>query len=50
MKRIELGTFEFNTNAIKLYERMGYQEIARINGFTYWKDKMWQDIRMEKYI
>jgi RimJ/RimL family protein N-acetyltransferase len=50
LKRIELGAFEFNTNAIKLYERMGYQEIARINGFTYWKDKMWQDIRMEKYI
>jgi len=46
--RIELGVFEFNANAIKLYKKMGYHEIARINDFTYWQDKMWQDIRMEK--
>lgn len=50
LKRIELGVFEFNINAIKLYERMGYKEIARIDGFTYWEEKMWQDIRMEKYV
>ncbi len=49
-KRIELGVFEFNTSAIKLYEKLGYKEIGRISDFTYWKDKMWQDIRMEKYI
>lgn len=50
LKRIELGVFEFNTNAIKLYQKAGYQEISRIPDFTYWNDKMWQDIRMEKYI
>lgn len=50
LKRIELGVFEFNTNAIKLYKRMGYNEIARIDDFTFWDDKMWQDIRMEKYL
>jgi RimJ/RimL family protein N-acetyltransferase len=50
LKRIELGVFEFNTNAIKLYERMGYKEIAHIDGFTFWENKMWQDIRMEKYL
>ena len=50
LKRIELGVFEFNTNAIKLYQNLGYKEIARIDGFTYWEDKMWQDIRMEKYV
>jgi RimJ/RimL family protein N-acetyltransferase len=50
LKRIELGVFEFNTNAIKLYRKMGYREIARIDNFTFWQDKMWQDIRMEKYI
>lgn len=50
LKRIELGVFEFNTNAIKLYQNMGYKEIARIDGFTCWEDKMWQDIRMEKYV
>jgi len=50
IKRIELGVFEFNTRAIKLYKSMGYQEIGRINDFTYWQGKMWQDIRMEKYL
>jgi RimJ/RimL family protein N-acetyltransferase len=49
-KRIELGVFEFNQNAIKLYQKSGYVEIGRINDFTYWQGKMWQDIRMEKYI
>lgn len=50
LRRIELGVFEFNASAIKLYQKAGYQEIARIPDFTYWQDKMWQDIRMEKYI
>ena len=48
LKRIELGVFEFNTNAIKLYKKMGYIEIGRIKEFTYWEGKMWTDIRMEK--
>ena len=48
--RIELGVFEFNTNAIKLYRKAGYQEIVRLPDFTYWQNKMWHDIRMEKYI
>jgi len=50
LKRIELGVFEFNTSAIRLYQKAGYQEITRIPDFTYWNDKMWQDIRMEKQI
>jgi len=50
LKRIELGVFEFNTNAIKLYESMGYKEIIRIDGFTYWEGKIWQDSRMEKIV
>jgi len=48
LKRAELGVFEFNIPAIKLYKKLGYQEIVRIDGFTYWDGKMWQDIRMEK--
>jgi len=48
--RIELGVFEFNTNAIKLYRKLGYQEIGRIDNFTYWQGNMHSDIRMEKYI
>ena len=50
LKRIELGVFEFNTRAVKLYQRAGYKEITRIEEFTYWQGKMWQDIRMEKYL
>lgn len=50
LSRIELGVFEFNTNAIKLYQKAGYKEIGRIPDFTFWQGRMWQDIRMEKYI
>lgn len=49
-QRIELGVFEFNTAAQKLYQKMGYVEIGRIPDFTFWQDKMWTDIRMEKYL
>lgn len=50
LKRIELGVFEFNNQAFKLYQQLGYQEIGRISEFTYWNHKMWSDIRMEKYL
>jgi RimJ/RimL family protein N-acetyltransferase len=50
LKRIELGVFEFNIQAQKLYQKLGYKEIGRIKDFTYWQDKMWFDIRMEKYL
>ncbi len=49
-KRIELGVFEFNQQAHKLYQKMGYEEIGRIESFTFWQEKMWTDIRMEKYL
>jgi RimJ/RimL family protein N-acetyltransferase len=48
LNRIELGVFEFNIRAVKLYQKSGYKEIARIKDFTYWQGKMWHDIRMEK--
>lgn len=48
LKRIELGVFEFNIKAQKLYQKLGYKEIGRIEKFTYWEEKMWSDIRMEK--
>ncbi|WP_061811312.1 GNAT family N-acetyltransferase [Rossellomorea vietnamensis] len=50
LARIELGVFEFNTQAHKLYSQMGYQVIGRIPDFTYWNEKMWSDIRMEKVL
>ena len=50
LKRMELGVFEFNEQAQKLYQKLGYSEIGRIDNFTYWQGKMWTDIRMEKYL
>ena len=50
LNRIELGVFEFNKQAQKLYHKLGYKEIGRIENFTYWQGEMWTDIRMEKYI
>ncbi|WP_214483147.1 GNAT family N-acetyltransferase [Bacillus sp. SM2101] len=50
LRRIELGVFEFNKQALKLYQKLGYNEIGRIKDFTYWQEKMWNDIRMEKWI
>lgn len=50
LQRIELGVFEFNIAAHKLYQKLGYQEFARINDFTFWQGKLWQDIRMEKHL
>ncbi len=48
LARMELGVFEYNERAIKLYKKMGFKEIGRIEGFTYWQGRMWTDIRMEK--
>ncbi len=49
LKRIELGVFEFNKPALRLYRKMGYVEIGKIADFTFWNGRMWQDIRMEKF-
>jgi len=46
--RVQIGVFEFNTRARRLYESLGYREIARLTEFTWWQDKMWSDIRLSK--
>ncbi len=48
--RMELGVFEYNARAIRLYQKLGFREIGRIENFTYWDGKMWTDIRMEKIL
>jgi len=48
--RIELGVFEYNTIARRLYVSLGYSELTRIAQFTWWDGKLWSDIRMEKII
>lgn len=46
--RIELGVFEFNSPAIRLYESLGYSRFDVIPNFTWWNDKLWGDYRYEK--
>lgn len=48
LQRIELGVFAFNEPAIRTYRKLGYEEIGRIPGFTFWQGRMWDDLRMEK--
>jgi RimJ/RimL family protein N-acetyltransferase len=50
LERIELGVFEYNEQAHKLYTKLCYKEIARIPDFTYKDGSMWADIRMEKFL
>ena len=47
-ERIELGCFEFNEKAYKLYAKIGYKEIGRMENITFYDGKWWNDIRMEK--
>lgn len=46
--RAELGVFIFNHKAIKLYEKIGYQEFARAPRTTWWDGQFWESIHMEK--
>ncbi len=50
IRRIELGVFEFNKAAYRLYRRLGYEEFIRLDELAWWNDSMWRDIRMEKYL
>lgn len=50
MVRIELGVFEFNVNAVKFYQRLGYTPFHEFDNFIYWNGKWHKDIRMEKYL
>lgn len=48
--KIELGVFEFNERALKLYKSLGYKQIAIHNHFTYYNGSWYDDIRMIKNI
>ncbi len=48
--RIELGVFEFNVRAVKLYKKLGYKVIAYLDDFTYYNDKWHRDVRLEKLL
>jgi len=48
--RIELGVFEYNKRAEKLYLKCGYVPIGKLTDFVFWNDKWWSDHRMEKWL
>lgn len=48
--RVELGVFEFNLPARKLYQSLDYAEIGSIPDFTWWNGRFWADVRMEKLL
>lgn len=50
IRRIELGVFEFNKAAYRLYTKLGYKEFIRLDELAWWNGSMWRDIRMEKYL
>lgn len=47
-KHAQIGVFEFNTRARRLYETLGYKKLKTLPEFTWWKGKRWSDIRMDK--
>jgi RimJ/RimL family protein N-acetyltransferase len=47
-RRFELGVFEFNARALKLYQNLGYRLVSKLNDFTWWKDRKWADLRLIK--
>lgn len=50
IKRIELGVFEYNIRAHRLYKKLGYMEFGIISDFVCYKGNWYSDIRMEKYL
>ncbi len=48
--RIELGVFEHNLPAQRLYQSIGYDRIGSIPEFTWHDGMMHSDIRMEKWL
>lgn len=47
-KRVQIGVFEFNTRAQRLYESLGYTQLRRQKAVTWWNGQMWDSIRMQK--
>ncbi|MBS1962575.1 MAG: GNAT family N-acetyltransferase [Bdellovibrionales bacterium] len=46
--RAELGVFEFNTRARRLYEKLGYERFGSVSELTWWNGKFWTDFRYRK--
>lgn len=47
-KRIELGVFDYNLRALRLYESLGYTVIGVVENFVFYEGDWRKDIRMVK--
>jgi len=47
-ERVEVGIFEYNSPSLKLFSRLGYQEISRREGRVWWGGQMWAELRLLK--
>lgn len=50
LKRIELGVFEFNTNAINFYTKLGYTKFKSVKNLTFYNGLWRDDYRFEKFL
>ena len=44
----EVGVFEFNERALRLFQSLGYREVARLPERTWWDGRRWEEIRLRK--
>lgn len=44
----QVGVFEFNHRAQRLYSSLAYKKLCTTPNFTWWNGKMWSDTRMTK--
>ena len=45
-QRVEVGVFEYNEASLRLFHRLGYQEIARREQRVWWRGQMWAEVRL----
>jgi len=48
-ERIELGVFDYNLRAKKLYTKMGYQPFLTLENVVHYQNRWHHDVRMEKF-
>jgi len=48
VERVEVGIFEYNSPSLRLFSRLGYEEISRREGRVWWRGQMWAEIRYLK--
>ena len=47
-RRIEIGVFEHNERALHFFQQLGYEPFERRKARTWYRDRLWDEIRMLK--